>query len=223
MSVFPAGNTTRTVGENFNLQCSVDIAPNPLPENVPTPSFEWFFGSNNTSLPSGVTLSSVTSSGNTYTSILQFSPLQESHTGMYTCRLGGNARLANNAIITVNGKLHHSTCMSFTKIAISPVPTFSVQITISGTPILGQNMYTLTCDESLPHNFNPTITYQWSKDNGTRTQVGKMNTLSFSSLKLSDAGEYTCLVTASASYLSNNITSSESLNIRFQSESVKGQ
>ena len=103
VSVSPAGTTTTTVGENFNLQCSVDITPNPLPENVPTPSFEWFFGSNNASLPSGVTVSSVTSSGNTYTSTLQFSPLQESYAGMYTCRLGGNARLANNAMLTVNG------------------------------------------------------------------------------------------------------------------------
>ena len=103
ISVSPGGTTTRTVGENFNLQCSVDITPNPLPENVPTPIFEWFFGSDNVSLPSGVTASQLTSSGNTYTSTLQFSLLQESHGGMYTCRLGGNPRLANNNMIIVNG------------------------------------------------------------------------------------------------------------------------
>ena len=111
VSVSPAGTVTRLVGESFNLQCSVDIT-NPLPENVPTPSFEWFFGSNNASLPtrSDVTVSLVISSGNTYTSTLQFSPLQESHAGMYTCRLGGNARLASIAMITVNRMLYF--CMA---------------------------------------------------------------------------------------------------------------
>lgn len=103
VSVSPAGTTTTTAGDNFNLQCSVDIIPNPLPENVPTPSFDWFFGSNNASLPSGVTVTPLTSSGNTYTSTLQFSLLQESHGGMYTCRLAGNPRLANNNTIIVSG------------------------------------------------------------------------------------------------------------------------
>ena len=102
------------------------------------------------------------------------------------------------------------------------MPSVSLQITTSGTPELGQSMY-ITCNESLSHNLNPSITYLWTKDNGTQMQVGTIKTLSFSTLKLSDAGQYICLVTASASYLSNNITSSESLNIRFQSESVKGQ
>ena len=95
---------TETAGKIFTLSCSVDITPNPLPEYVPSPSFEWFFGPTNTSLPSGVTVSNVTNSGNTYTSTLQFSPLQESHAGKYTCRLGGNERLAANTMITVNGK-----------------------------------------------------------------------------------------------------------------------
>ena len=90
--------------QNVTIECSVDITPNPLPEDVPSPSFGWFFGPTNSSLPSGVIVSNVTNSGNTYTSTLQFSPLRESHAGMYTCRLGGNERLATNANIAVNGK-----------------------------------------------------------------------------------------------------------------------
>ena len=102
VTISPA-TSTGTVGEPFAVECSVDITPNPLPQNVPTPSFEWFFGGlTNTSLPSGVTVSDVTNSGNTYTSTLQFSPLTQCHEGMYTCRLGGNERLTANTVITVD-------------------------------------------------------------------------------------------------------------------------
>ena len=104
MTISPSDSNARTVGENFAPECSVDISPNPLPDNVPSPSFEWFFGPTNSPLPSGVTVSDVTNSGNTYTSTLQFSQLLASHAGMYTCRLGGNARLAANTLINVQSK-----------------------------------------------------------------------------------------------------------------------
>ena len=104
MTITPSVPGTETAGKIFTLNCSVDITPNPLPEDVPSPSFEWFFGPTNTSLPSGVTVSDVINCSNTYTSTLQFSPLRESHAGMYTCRLGANERLAANTSITVNGK-----------------------------------------------------------------------------------------------------------------------
>ena len=85
----------------INLNCSAEIFHNPLPENVSYPSFEWFFGPTNSSLPSGVTVSNITQRGNSYYSSLQFSPLLPHHAGMYTCRLGGNERLA--ATICVEG------------------------------------------------------------------------------------------------------------------------
>ena len=89
---------------NFKLECSAVITPNPLPFNVPHPTFEWFFGTNNSSLPYyGISVSSVSRSGNNYKSSLQFSPLSQSHAGMYTCRLGGNALLAARTTLTVNG------------------------------------------------------------------------------------------------------------------------
>ena len=96
-------------GESYSLQCSATLVdPVPLPSNIPTPYFEWFFDPNgNASLPSGVTPSAtILGSGNTYTSTLQFSPLSqsESHAGMYTCRLGVGT-LANSTVVTVNGKL----------------------------------------------------------------------------------------------------------------------
>ena len=95
--------TNGIAGETFTLECSTDITPKPLPQKVPFPYFEWFFGPTNASLPSGVTVSDVTNSGNTYTSTLQFSPLLVSHAGMYTCHLGGNERLSASTTVNVNG------------------------------------------------------------------------------------------------------------------------
>ena len=79
----------------------------------------------------------------------------------------------------------------------------SVQITSSGPPSLGQSGYSLTCDVTGAENLNSSITYQWTKDNGTQTQIqvgGDPRVLSFSPLRLSDAGQYTCQVTVSSPY-----------------------
>ena len=78
--------------------------------------------------------------------------------------------------------------------------------------MLGQSGYSLTCEVTGDENLNPTITYQWTRDNGnTQTQVGtNSNSLSFSSLSLSDAGQYTCSVTVSSLYLNNNVVVSSS-------------
>ena len=97
-----AVSNTAIVGTNFSLVCSATVETQ---DDSPTPNFDWFFGPNNASLPSGVTLmATVMGSGNKYSSTLQFSPLQQSHAGMYTCQLGSNARLAVSTMITVNGK-----------------------------------------------------------------------------------------------------------------------
>ena len=91
----------------FTLECSTVISPHPLPANVSYPSFEWFFGPTNTSLPPGVTVFDVRNSGNQYISTLKFSPLLSHHFGMYTCQLGGNERLA--ASTTIYGKYNTAT------------------------------------------------------------------------------------------------------------------
>ena len=96
----------------YSLMCStILVDPIPLPSDVPTPTFQWFFGPNgNGTLPSGVTPSMTSSSmssnphGITYTSTLQFPPLYHSlHTGWYTCRIGAGI-LANSTFVTVNNK-----------------------------------------------------------------------------------------------------------------------
>ena len=99
---------------NFSLTCSATLVNSiPLPTNVPSPSFEWFYGphGSNASLPSGATpmgtsMSMLTNNPNsiTYTSTLQFSLLNQSHAGNYTCRLGAGC-LVNSMLVSVDGML----------------------------------------------------------------------------------------------------------------------
>ena len=99
----PSGSTT--AGENSSLLCSANII---ITNDETQPTFEWFFGPNNRSLPSGVNVTPTAAMDAqnmyNYSSSLQFSPLNQSHTGTYTCRLGNNARLADTALFTVTSK-----------------------------------------------------------------------------------------------------------------------
>ena len=79
---------------------------------------------------------------------------------------------------------------------LSPI-NVSVEITTSGAKVLGQSGYSLTCDVTVTGTANPSITYQWTKNNGTQTQVGTDRVLSFCPLRLSDTGQYTCQATVS--------------------------
>ena len=90
--------TAATVGETVTLECSADITPNPLPQNTPSPTFEWLIGPTSELR----TLGTTRGSGNTYTSTLEIAMVGESDEGMYTCRLRGNQRTAMSTMITVN-------------------------------------------------------------------------------------------------------------------------
>ena len=89
----------------------------------------------------------------------------------------------------------------------SPVPVITAMVTAmvsGGTPTVGES-YSLTCTVTGADRLNPTITYQWFKDN-TVVSGETQSTLSFSSLSLSDAGQYRCDVTVSSTLLSQPIT-----------------
>lgn len=97
-----------------------------------------------------------------------------------------------------------------------------IHITTSGPLTLGQNGYSLTCVVSGAETLNPLITYQWTKNNGTQTQIpvgSNPSVLSFSPLRLSDAGEYTCQATISSPYLNNDIIVMHSHDTVLHSES----
>ena len=91
---------------------------------------------------------------------------------------------------------------------IIAVPTLSVNITSKGSIITGGQAFSLKCTISGVEALNPILTYQWIKSNSTgRMQVGSnTSTLSFSSLRLSDAGQYSCQVIVS-SFDALNVTS----------------
>ena len=84
--------------------------------------------------------------------------------------------------------------------------------------IVGQTGNTLTCDVSGADNLNSTITYQWIRDNGsTQISVGT-NSNTFSPLRLSDAGDYTCNI--SSILLDNSVSASNTQSVMIQSELI---
>ena len=93
-------------GESYILTCSATLFdPVPLPSNIPTPNFEWFFGLNgNASVPFAAPTATTVQSGHTFSSTLQFPLLSQSHSGMYTCRLGVG-HLANSTTVNVQGTI----------------------------------------------------------------------------------------------------------------------
>ena len=95
---FPSAPITGYAGDSIYLTCSIVISSGPLPQTM---ILEWFFGpDSNLSLPSDASVSNNTT-GNNYTSALQFSPLLPSHAGMYTCQFGGNQRLQKNVEVSI--------------------------------------------------------------------------------------------------------------------------
>ena len=94
----------------------------------------------------------------------------------------------------------------------------SAHITYKGnSPALGNN-FILFCNVSGSENLNLIIYYQWMKNNTTQLQDGtNSNSLSFSPFRLSDAGQYSCLVTVSSSYFDQDVTATDSLQVIYKS------
>ena len=70
--------------------------------------------------------------------------------------------------------------------------------------MVGQTGNTLTCGVFGADRLNPTIIYRWIR-NGETIQDGSSSTLNLPSLRLSQAGEYTCRTTVSSNLLSSDI------------------
>ena len=79
-------------------------------------------------------------------------------------------------------------------------PMIAVAVSGDGTPTAGQN-YTLTCSISGASVTIPS-SYQWGKDGTILPERGP--TLSFSPLRLFNAGEYTCWVSVNGTLFNNS-------------------
>ena len=97
VTISPSGTIIKSPEprSDFSLVCSANVSA--VYGSQPKLIFEWFFGPENSSLPSDV----VVSNNSNYTSTLQFSPLYKNHTGTYTCRVGYSAA---SIIILAGGK-----------------------------------------------------------------------------------------------------------------------
>ena len=86
--------------------------------------------------------------------------------------------------------------------------------------MLGEDAYTLTCNINVADDPSFSIIYQWTKNTGNVTEPFETNSrnLSFSPLRLSDAGQYTCQATVTSPHINGNITVMDSQDIRLQSE-----
>ena len=96
-------------------------------------------------------------------------------------------------------------------ITIAPEITIIVTANFNTPLMVGQTGNTLTCGVSGDEKLNLTITFQWTRYNGsTSTQVGTelMKSLPLSPLRLSDAGNYSCSL---ISILLNNPVTAENI------------
>ena len=89
-------------------------------------------------------------------------------------------------------------------------------------PVFGQD-YILTCGIIGAENLNPSMTYQWTKDiGGNRTQIRtNFNSTSFSPLRLSDAGQYTCHIIVESPYIYNTTIVTASHNVTLESKLIE--
>ena len=92
-------------------------------------------------------------------------------------------------------------------------PAIHVTVIVASDSAMVGSMYSLTCTITGAERLtDAVVTYQWRK-NGTVVSDQQMATLSFSSLIISDAGNYTCQATVTSILLSNPIINTSSSSV----------
>jgi hypothetical protein len=149
---------------------------------------------------------------NSSISQLQFRPLQQSNNGAYSCRTTTNESTLLSPAIEVHAEgTFPSTIISIIsdfKFYTFSAPTVSIQINESTDGIAGENLE-LTCEVFGVENLNPTITYRWTKKDtsGDQMKAGTDSSiLSFTTIRLSDAANYSCTAEITSNYLTGSIT-----------------
>lgn len=100
-------------------------------------------------------------------------------------------------------------------------PDITVQLSEGGNLMVGAN-HTFTVSINGAQNLNSVISYAWTQSYGTmRHRIGKnSSTFSLHSLRLSNAGMYTCMVTISSTYLGGDINKNPSANLSIESKYI---
>ena len=88
-------------------------------------------------------------------------------------------------------------------------------------PTAGED-YNLVCSVLGAEQLNPIITYQWRKTSDNSDIGTNSNTLPFAPVRVSDMGNYSCMITITSNYLLENITAMTSQIVRIQSKFKHG-
>ena len=96
----------------------------------------------------------------------------------------------------------------------------SIQINGSTSGTVGGS-FELSCGVLGAENLNPSIIYRWTKNNGSQIQAGTdTSTLSFTTIQLPDAANYSCIADVSSDYLTGSITAVASHSVIVQSKQL---
>ena len=103
---------------------------------------------------------------------------------------------------------------------LSIVPQIAARIFNEVVSTNGQQHYNLTCAVSGAKSLNAILTYEWTKNiGGNQTKVGgNFKFLTFSPVRLSNAGQYTCHVMVQSPYLHNELFANVSERVILESE-----
>ena len=154
----------------------------------------------------------------THSKVLRFDPLQVLDQNIYLCKVRVVDITQKEFNVTVKSKLLLSTACDNQYLHYFTVPTVSTNITDDGAPPTPGETYNLTCNVYGAEKLNPVITYQWMKENDTEILVGtNSGILSFPLLSISNASNYTCMVTVESNYLEEDIhISTDLFEVKFQ-------
>ena len=171
-------------GENYTLEYFVNGTTNPV-------SFQWW-------KDQMIIVSN--------TSQLQFAPLnQQSDNGSYCCNATvGEVMHSSCFEVTVNGMTIVNKCFLLnSKLYSFSAPSIEMNISGRGNLIIGEN-YTLLSNVDGIQNLDAVIAhYHWTKPDSSNIRIGS-STLILPSLRLSDAGLYTCEINITSTYLHGN-------------------
>ena len=207
MVITHIGNNT--AGEEYSLKCTLKGYNST--ENV---TFQW-------TLLSGSEVSTSTNATSSASQLI-FDPLQSFHEGNVICRATvENIQIIETYLVTVNGENLDTEVFDsceesdiHTTLLLDPIAL--VSISEIGNKDIGSS-FSLDCSISGHESLlNVSLTYQWNKTGGTHLKSGSI--LGFSSLRLSDIGEYICSATVVSSYLSHPAVYNNSYTLRLQSE-----